>query len=301
MVVKSRKRVLREAPDRRFCALQALSLAKRPAKTMRMNGPRKLTMNRTAIYARFSTDLQNERPIDDQLALCRAYAEKKCDLCGVTASPSMGTVPWARRYVQIRRLLLASATAYVVRVLRRNDMSNSQMTEPNTTLPADDLGRTATIVHPDDPGLTHLGVGAGTYTILISGEQTGGRYTMIDMLVPAGGPPPHRHDFEEIFHILEGELQITFRDEVHHVGPGQSINIPANAPHGFRVVSATPARFLCICLPAGQEEFFKLVGEVLPTRNTRPTPPTPEVMAERRGIMLANAVRFHSEFLPTRG
>ena len=180
-------------------------------------------------------------------------------------------------------------------------MSNNQPTQMITTLPADDLSRTATIVHAEDAGLTHLGVGAGTYTILISGDQTGGRYTMIDMLVPAGGPPPHRHDFEEIFHILEGELEITFRDEVHVVGPGHSINIPANAPHGFRVVSSTPARFLCICLPAGQEEFFKLVGEVLPTRTASSIPPTPEVMAERRRIMLDNAARFHSEFLPPRG
>ena len=179
-------------------------------------------------------------------------------------------------------------------------MSTPSTTQPASALPADDLSRRATIVHADDEGLTHLGVGAGTYTILISGEQTGGRYTMIDMLVPAGGPPPHRHDFEEIFHIVEGELEITFRDEVHHVGPGQSVNIPANAPHGFKVVSQTPARFLCICLPAGQDEFFKLVGEVLPTRTTPPTPPTPEVIAERRGIMLANAARFHSEFLPPR-
>lgn len=167
-------------------------------------------------------------------------------------------------------------------------------------LPADDLTRSATVVHADDAGLTHLGVGAGTYTILVSGEETGGRYTMIDMLVPAGGPPPHRHDFEEIFHILEGALEVSFRDEKHLLGPGQTINIPANAPHGFRVVSEMPARFLCICLPAGQDEFFTLVGEKLPTRTTPPTPPTPEVMAERRAIMMANAARFNSEFLPQR-
>ncbi|MER8709206.1 recombinase family protein [Mesorhizobium sp. M1088] len=34
-------------------------------------------MNRAAIYARFSTDLQNERSIDDQLTLCRTYAERE--------------------------------------------------------------------------------------------------------------------------------------------------------------------------------------------------------------------------------
>ena len=32
-----------------------------------------------------------------------------------------------------------------------------------------------------------------TYTILLSGEDTDGRYCLIDMLVPpGGGPGPHR-------------------------------------------------------------------------------------------------------------
>lgn len=33
-------------------------------------------MKRTALYARFSSELQNERSADDQLALCRSYCEK---------------------------------------------------------------------------------------------------------------------------------------------------------------------------------------------------------------------------------
>lgn len=34
-------------------------------------------MPRAAIYARFSTDLQSERSIEDQIALCRSYAERE--------------------------------------------------------------------------------------------------------------------------------------------------------------------------------------------------------------------------------
>jgi predicted site-specific integrase-resolvase len=33
-------------------------------------------VNRTAIYARFSSDKQSERSIDDQVALCRTYCER---------------------------------------------------------------------------------------------------------------------------------------------------------------------------------------------------------------------------------
>jgi len=32
---------------------------------------------RTAIYARYSTELQNEKSIEDQVALCRAYAARE--------------------------------------------------------------------------------------------------------------------------------------------------------------------------------------------------------------------------------
>ena len=172
------------------------------------------------------------------------------------------------------------------------------MTPTASILPDDDLGRTATIVHVGDPGLLHLGVGAGTYTILISGKDTGGRYTLIDMYVPTGGPPPHRHDFEEMFYILEGELDVTFRGELHRVGPGQSINVPANAPHSFRVASAGPARMLCLCLPAGQEEFFELVGEKVPSRTSPPTHLSQEEAVARRTFAASLAERFRTEFLP---
>src|SRR3979411_3262395 len=34
-------------------------------------------MTRAVIYARFSTELQNEKSTDDQIALCRAYADRQ--------------------------------------------------------------------------------------------------------------------------------------------------------------------------------------------------------------------------------
>src|ERR1700734_2709782 len=119
--------------------------------------------------------------------------------------------------------------------------------EPPTPLPADDPGRLLTHVSPDtDDSLTHLGVVGDTYTILVSGEDTAGRYTLIDMHVPpGGGPPPHRHDFEEMFTILEGELELTFRGEHTVARAGETVNVPANAPHAFTNASGESARLLC--------------------------------------------------------
>src|SRR3954451_5522459 len=114
-----------------------------------------------------------------------------------------------------------------------------------SSIPADDPGRVLTVADPDGAGVPHISVAGGTYTILVSGAQTAGRYCLVDMLVPAGGgPPPHRHDFEEMFSLLEGELEFTFRGKSHTVRAGPPINVPANAPHAFKNVSGKTARML---------------------------------------------------------
>jgi hypothetical protein len=46
------------------------------------------------------------------------------------------------------------------------------------------------------------------------------------------------------------------------------VNIPANAPHFFQNASDRPARLLCMCSPAGQEEFFMEVGVPVASRTT---------------------------------
>jgi quercetin dioxygenase-like cupin family protein len=81
------------------------------------------------------------------------------------------------------------------------------------TIPPDDPTRRLAVARPDhDESLPHLGLVGDTCTILITGADTAGRYTLIDMHVPTnGGPPPHRHDFEEMFTVLEGEVEANFR------------------------------------------------------------------------------------------
>ena len=157
---------------------------------------------------------------------------------------------------------------------------NSILSQPISPIPADNLGRNLTVARPDtNKSLPHVGVVGDTYTLLLSGADTDGRYCLIDMFIPpAGGPPPHRHDFEESFTILDGEIEATFRGKKSAVRAGETINIPANAPHSFTNASKEPVRLLCICSPAGQEEFFLEVGVPVATRTT--PAPQPDKAAE---------------------
>ena len=179
--------------------------------------------------------------------------------------------------------------------------NNSAMTNPPsiTALPPDDLRRKLTLARPDsDSAQTHLGIVGGTYTILLTGTDTAGRFCLIDMHVPpGGGPPPHRHDFEETFTVLEGEIEINFRDAKSVLKAGETANIPANAPHQFQNKTERPVRLLCTCSPAGQEELFLAVGTPVASRTAAPPPPTPATLAAFKEKSVALAAKYRTEIL----
>lgn len=177
--------------------------------------------------------------------------------------------------------------------------SSSHSSRFASPIPPDDLGRNLALAQPnEDQNLPHIGLAGDTYTILLTGKDTAGRYCLIDMHVPpGGGPPPHRHDFEEMFTILEGEIEFAFRGERLVARAGETVNVPANAPHFFRNTSEEVARMLCMCSPAGQEEFFMEIGDPVDNR-TAPSPKLSEAeQAERKAKAAALAPQYRTEFL----
>jgi quercetin dioxygenase-like cupin family protein len=168
-------------------------------------------------------------------------------------------------------------------------------------IPPDDPQRSLVIARPErDQGLPHVGLAGGTYTILLSGNDTDGRYCLINMIIPSGGgPPPHRHDFEESFTILEGEIEATFRGQKSVVRAGETVNIPANAPHSFVNSSGKTIKMLCICSPAGQDEYFQLVGVPVPTSTATAPMPDPAGQAAARAKAVDLASKYRTEFLKT--
>ena len=79
-----------------------------------------------------------------------------------------------------------------------------------------------------DNGILQAGKGRAVwvvgdhYTVKCSGDDTGGAFTLIEVLVPPGsGPPPHIHRREdEMFYVLEGEFEISINDQQSSAEPG---------------------------------------------------------------------------------
>jgi len=81
------------------------------------------------------------------------------------------------------------------------------------------------------------------------------------------------------------------------VKAGETINIPANAPHQFRNSSSKAARMLCICSPAGQEEFFKELGMPVATRTTPPPTLTDEQQKAFMNKTMELAPKYRTQLL----
>jgi quercetin dioxygenase-like cupin family protein len=104
-------------------------------------------------------------------------------------------------------------------------------------------------------------VGGNLFSFLSESKDTGGAYAMVDSSMPASaGAPPHTHTREdEIFIILEGEVEFTSGGIVTLAKAGDHVFQPRGVTHSFRVLS-NGARALTIWTPGGLEAAFKQIA-----------------------------------------
>ena len=137
-------------------------------------------------------------------------------------------------------------------------------------------------VMPED-GVT-LSVVGDTYRLITTGEQTGGAYAAIDMLIPPqGGPGPHAHaDFQESFYVLEGEIEVKTKARTFTAKKGSFVNIPlGGVVHSFKNRTNETARLLCVAVPSGLERFFQEIGAPVAPGEFLP-PPLMNLEAQKR-------------------
>jgi mannose-6-phosphate isomerase-like protein (cupin superfamily) len=118
-----------------------------------------------------------------------------------------------------------------------------------------------TVVGPAiDPGAAPdraLPVAGDGVNVLLRSEESGGRVSIMDNVVPAGvkGPFLHTHEFDEAFYVVEGEITFQLGEELVAARAGELAFVPGGVPHTFTNRSGE-GRFLIVCAPAGFERYF---------------------------------------------
>jgi quercetin dioxygenase-like cupin family protein len=135
------------------------------------------------------------------------------------------------------------------------------------------------------------------YTFLVTGEETGGAYFVMEALVPpGGGPPPHIHRREdETYYVLEGQIETLLGDETVIAGPHDFVNIPRGTVHCFRNAGTETARMILTFTPAGIEDWFMECLERAPN-DPRPED-VPDNVDEVAARYVAAAPGYGLEFL----
>jgi quercetin dioxygenase-like cupin family protein len=136
--------------------------------------------------------------------------------------------------------------------------------------------------------------GGTLMTFLATGEDTEGRFALIEAVGRKGnGPPPHIHRREdETFYVLEGEVSVWVGDRTMKAGPGTMVFLPRNVQHTFAIESEQ-ARMLVLLTPAGFEGWFKEFSVPAPAMTL---PPATEPAYADVQRMLEVAPRYGLEF-----
>jgi quercetin dioxygenase-like cupin family protein len=159
----------------------------------------------------------------------------------------------------------------------------------------------------DDLALRRLGADEGRKLLLLGdvrtikagGADTGGELTVLEQVVaPGSGSALHRHAYQELFYLLEGELEFTGLEHGERVtfavAAGGTVHAAPGVAHGYRNAGTVPARFLAIIQPSGADDFFEEVGVWLDEEGRAPADAAePSLDAVREA-----AARHGIEFLP---
>lgn len=159
------------------------------------------------------------------------------------------------------------------------------MDETGAALPA-----TAYVANQADaPAYWQVGI---LWVMLATGDQTGGRYSLMWQRCPEGsGPSPHYHDQDEQFYVLDGRITYIAGDQTLVATAGAFVLIPRGTTHSFRVDSEV-ATILNSYTPAGFEQAIVELGEPAATR-TLPPPGRPAIAHPGRIAEVFDRIGMH--------
>lgn len=102
------------------------------------------------------------------------------------------------------------------------------------------------------------------FRVLAGDDDTGMRYSFLEVVVMDDIPRHIHHRDAESALIVEGELRFTYEGVNYDLGPGAYIYLPKGIPHAVTRLSKAPAKVLQVASPGGFEHMAEeLVEEAM--------------------------------------
>lgn len=114
----------------------------------------------------------------------------------------------------------------------------------------------------DGPHIESMG---NIYRIIMTGEETEGRFSLMEAFVnPGDGAPFHLHHREdESFLITEGEMVLYDGKDIIVAKTGTFVMCPPESKRAFRNESNTQVRMIVFYTPPGIEKMLDIEGKVI--------------------------------------
>ncbi len=93
--------------------------------------------------------------------------------------------------------------------------------------------------------------GVAMLDVLLAPGRAPGFAIFVNTFPPMGGGPPahHHNSYDEVFYVLDGEMEFCVDGDTARVGAGSMAVVPRGATHAFRNPTAEPARMLVVTTP----------------------------------------------------
>ena len=144
------------------------------------------------------------------------------------------------------------------------------------------LAKGVTHVRPGEGRRRSLWVFGELVTCKVASDQTGGAYSLFEVVSRPGedGPPPHvEHRHDEAFWVLDGEYEFVVEGRIIRAGTGSLVYVPKGNLHAHKNLGEEPGRMLVSQTPGGSHErFFEEIGEETKEGSTSPASEDPPHM-----------------------
>jgi quercetin dioxygenase-like cupin family protein len=112
--------------------------------------------------------------------------------------------------------------------------------------------------------IEHYNLNGILYRIIISGNQTENKYSIIEITFPAGEEseiPLHKHGNEAlVMHVIEGNFSFRYGKETLEGNKDTVLRFEKDVNHSYRKIGKDQGKLLVTYTPAGLEDFFRELG-----------------------------------------